>query len=210
MSSRLVLNGRVVAASAGTRAATLAARRDWEARSWSLALPSGSDDYDEAPAPLATPGPTAAVAPLLAAPPPRALPTPAAPTYHDPETGVTFKVLPGLRTTDGWVTGATMAGWFNILPATLHHLARGRFIDAAVEPGSPTRRYRAADKAAVTREVNRLRAERRAALAPDKPAAPAVPTTGLDAPLSASPPNGRKILGGMSLERRRPAPKPGR
>lgn len=108
--------------------------------------------------------------PLDAAPIPGATPAdarrPGVPVL-DPD-GVTYRVLPYLDPRDGWGTAEHWLKRYPVRHATLLAWVHLGILDAAMEAGSPTKRYRVRDEAKVVayiREHPRCRVPRRRILA---------------------------------------------
>lgn len=65
---------------------------------------------------------------------------------------VTYRVLGKLTPADGWVTLATVMRWYAVEREQVFAWVRRGAIDAAMEHGSPTKRFRVLDAATCTRE----------------------------------------------------------
>lgn len=158
MAGRIIVNGRVVVASPGSREEQRARKNELAAKGWAdiYALANTEPGADAK-------GKRAqgehAIAPLQPLPHPK--PVQPVPTFVlDEGSGVRFRVEPKLSMELGWVTAQTIGRWFDVQPHTVHHLARIGLLDAAMEAGTPTRRFRVLDTAKVRGEIARLRAER--------------------------------------------------
>lgn len=162
MPARIVINGRVVVASPDSHAAERARRNELTAKGWAdvYATATTEPGADVKSKVVAAAGAFVPLAPL-----PLPKPAPAQPTFvQDEGSGVRFRIEPKLSVDLGWVTANTIGRWFDIQPHTVHHLARVGLLDAAMEMGSPTRRFRVLNTTKVRSEIARLREERRAVL----------------------------------------------
>jgi hypothetical protein len=138
MSTRLIVNGRTVFATADYLRDQKLQRRF--AKSRKAEIEEIIEQQNKEPEPVATP--VRRRSPFLPGQP-----------FHCPADKVVYRIIARLNPAEGWVTGGVVMGWYGVdYPKVLEWVKRG-LLDAAMEQGSPTKRFRVLDPAACKAEA---------------------------------------------------------